>query len=250
MYAALDGASPALFAAAQARRQSNSQYNPHYVLLHALRSPSAVPSLQGDSMVPFPERMAKDKVARPNSIRNGIRQAHHPEPVEGLPNGTRRTISDQPGNTEKPCGVTDAVGRYSCAMQSRNGYTLIELLVVIIIVGILAAVMVPMMQGRIDSAKWSEGRAIMGTIARSLRAHISEKGANFTPVPTLEELGIAPGDLNCTYFTGGESGAGDFSWVINGINPINFLITATAPAGISSPSQVTLDHSGTFAETP
>ncbi|MHC4507551.1 MAG: prepilin-type N-terminal cleavage/methylation domain-containing protein [Planctomycetota bacterium] len=135
-------------------------------------------------------------------------------------------------------------------MKSRNGYTLVELLVVIIVVGILAAVVVPMMQGRIDSARWSEGRAIMGIIARALRAHIGEEGANFTPVPTLEELGFAPGALNGTYFAGGESGAGDFAWVINGNNPMNFLITATAPASINTPSQVTLDHAGTFVETP
>jgi prepilin-type N-terminal cleavage/methylation domain-containing protein len=135
-------------------------------------------------------------------------------------------------------------------MRGRKGYTLIELLVVIIVVGILAAVCVPMMQGRIDSAKWSEGRAMMGTIARALRAHISEKGNNFTAVPTLDELGIGPNDLNGTYFTGGESGAGDFSWVINSSNPLNFLVTATAPPGISSPSQVTLNQAGTFNEIP
>ena len=73
-------------------------------------------------------------------------------------------------------GVRDTVGRYKCTMKSRNGYTLIELLVVIVVVGILAAVVVPMMQGRIDSARWSEGRAMMGTIARALRAHIGEEG--------------------------------------------------------------------------
>jgi prepilin-type N-terminal cleavage/methylation domain-containing protein len=134
-------------------------------------------------------------------------------------------------------------------MTCRKGYTLVEVLVVIIVIGILAAVAVPMMRGRIDSAKWSEGRAMMGTIARALRAHIAEKGAKFTPVPTLEELGFGPGDLNGTYFSGGESGAGDFSWVINSNTPMNFLVTATAPAGISSPSQVTLNHAGMFTET-
>jgi len=133
-------------------------------------------------------------------------------------------------------------------MVSRKGLTLIELLVVIIIIGILAAVTIPIMQGRIDSAKWSEGRAIMGIIARALRGHAAEKGANFTPVPTLAELGFEPGDLDGNYFTGGESGTNDFSWVINSNDPINFLITATAPAGIVSPSKVTLNQAGTFIE--
>lgn len=135
-------------------------------------------------------------------------------------------------------------------MVRREGLTLIELMVVIIIVGILAAVAIPIMRGRIDSAKWSEGKAIMGTVARSLRTHVAEKGSNFTPVPTLTQLGFNPGDLNGTYFTGGESGTNDFSWVINNNDPINFLITATAPAGIDSPSKITLNQAGVFTETP
>ncbi|MFH1716187.1 MAG: prepilin-type N-terminal cleavage/methylation domain-containing protein [Planctomycetota bacterium] len=135
-------------------------------------------------------------------------------------------------------------------MESRKGFTLIEVMIVIIIVGILAAVAIPMMQGRIDSAKWSEGKAIMGAIARALRAHVAEKGIGFSAVPTLEQLGFGPGDLNCTYFSGGESGAGNFSWVINSRSPLDFLVTATAPAGISNPSQVTLDQAGKFTEVP
>jgi len=134
-------------------------------------------------------------------------------------------------------------------MKSKKGLTLIELMVVITIVGILAAVAIPIMQGRIDSAKWSEGRAVMGVIARSLRSHIAEKGNNFTPVPTLAQLGFKPVDLNGTYFSGGESGTNDFSWIINSNNPINFLITATAPASIGSPSQITLNNAGNFTET-
>jgi len=135
-------------------------------------------------------------------------------------------------------------------MKRRKGFTLIELMVVVLIVGILAAVAVPLMRGRIDSAKWSEGKAIMGTIATGLRAHIAEKGSAFSAVPTLAELGFAPNDLTGTYFTGGESGVGNFSWVITDDEPMDFLITATAPAEISSPSQITLDETGTWVETP
>ena len=135
-------------------------------------------------------------------------------------------------------------------MESRKGFTIFELMVVIIIISILAAVIVPIMQGRIDSAKWSEGKAIMGIIARALRIHVGEKGNNFTPVPTVVELGFEPGDLDGTYFSGGESGTNDFSWIINSNDPIDFMVTATAPEGVDSPSKITLNHAGVFIETP
>ena len=90
----------------------------------------------------------------------------------------------------------------------------------------------------------------MGTIATALRAHVAEKGSNFTAVPKLVQLGFAKNDLNGTYFKGGESGAGSFSWVINDNEPIDFLITAKAPKEISTPSKITLDHAGNWVETP
>lgn len=135
-------------------------------------------------------------------------------------------------------------------MKLIKGFTLIELVVVIIIVSILAAAAIPIMRGRTDSARWSEGKVIMGTIARALRAHIAAEGSNFTPVPALAQLGTTSGDLSGAYFSGGESGGGDFSWVINSDNPIDFLVTATAPPSIKTPSKITLDHTGKYTESP
>ncbi len=133
-------------------------------------------------------------------------------------------------------------------MKSKNAFSFIEIMTVIVIIGILAAAAIPIMRGRVDSAKWSEGKAIAGTIATMLRAHIAEKSSNFSAVPTLAELGFTANDLTGNYFTGGESGAGNFSWVINDDDPVDFLITVTAPVGINTPSKITLDHTGKYSD--
>jgi len=136
-------------------------------------------------------------------------------------------------------------------MCKRKGFTLVELMVVILIVAILAAVAIPIMRGRIDAAKWSEGKAIMGTIATSIRAYIAEKNvdlANFDDV-TQAALGFLDADLTGTYF----ETANLFSWTGSydvTTNDLQFTITADAGTGISSPTQVTLDQDGIWVETP
>ena len=100
-------------------------------------------------------------------------------------------------------------------MESRKGFTLIELMVVILIVGILAAVAVPIMRGRIDSAKWSEGNASAGAIRTSIRAYIAEKGPTYSGYAadcqgalssaTIQgNLGFSSSDLEGTYFAQGD----------------------------------------------
>jgi type IV pilus assembly protein PilA len=87
-----------------------------------------------------------------------------------------------------------------------KGFTLIELMVVILIVGILAAASVPMMRGRIDSAKWSEANATAGTIKSAVRVRFAETGSATGLTGTLSDadlqntLSFTAADLTGTYF--------------------------------------------------
>ena len=131
-----------------------------------------------------------------------------------------------------------------------KGFTLIELMVVILIVAILGAVAIPMYRAKVDAAKWSEGKATMGTIATALRVYIVFEQNGFAATPTLNELGVAPGVLDGTYFKGGESGSGHFSWVITNSKPLEYVITAKAPTGVRTPSEVSLNASGEWTAIP
>jgi len=133
-------------------------------------------------------------------------------------------------------------------MTSRKGFTLIELMVVIFIVGILAAVAIPIMRGRIDAAKWSEGKASAGSIRTAIRALHAEKGPAFdySTITTLQDLGFAVADLDGRYFKDG-----DYAYTITNGDPLEYLITVTANVSTSAeapanPPSMTLDQEGTF----
>lgn len=60
--------------------------------------------------------------------------------------------------------------------QGQRGFTLIELLIVILIVGILAAVGVPLYLGYTKDAKLAEGKALAGSALTALQACAASKG--------------------------------------------------------------------------
>ncbi len=134
-------------------------------------------------------------------------------------------------------------------MKSKKGFTLIELMVVILIVAILAAVAIPIMRGRIDAAKWSEGRAIMGSIATAIRAYAASEDAA-PGTGTLDDddlalsLGFAPADLDGTYFDPGDFDITACTYDPNSQTPLVFSITVTKAS--LHPGSYTLNQAGAW----
>lgn len=123
-------------------------------------------------------------------------------------------------------------------MNGKRGFTLVELMVVILIVGILAAVAIPLMQGRIDKAKWSEANATAGTIRTAIRAYAAETslataqglvGNTLADAATLGVLGFDAADLVGTYFTGGD-------YTIQSVNANGLASVLVASSGFSADS--------------
>ena len=125
-------------------------------------------------------------------------------------------------------------------MKNRKGFTLIELMVVVLIVAILAAVAIPMMRGRIDAAKWSEGKAGCGTIVTSIRALAAEQegGISSAGADLEADLGFAPSDLDGTYFKQKDYTGVTYTYTTDattGVSTLSWSITVTADKG-GSPS--------------
>ncbi len=64
--------------------------------------------------------------------------------------------------------------------ERERGFTLVELLIVILIVGILAAVAVPLYLGYTKDAKSAEGKALAGSAMTALQGCVQARGAGGT----------------------------------------------------------------------
>jgi len=94
------------------------------------------------------------------------------------------------------------------SMSTNNrtaGFSLVELMIVILIIGVLAAVAVPIYRGTIQKAVRAEGESALGSIRNEVRAYYGEWGEYPTEalgqIMTQDWHNIKAGELNGNNFT-------------------------------------------------
>lgn len=136
-------------------------------------------------------------------------------------------------------------------MKSRKGFTLIELMIVVVIVGILAAIIIPLLLSRVEKSKYSEGKAIAGQIATAVRAYVAEEGTTAVATPDLvNDLGFKTNELDGKYFY--QANMSVASVAVNAVGQVSYVITLTpnGTSGLTYPLILTCDTSTTVAYDP
>ncbi len=122
-------------------------------------------------------------------------------------------------------------------MRNRKGFTLIELMIVVAIIGILAAIAIPMYTANVNKAKLQEAVDTLGAIKDEVSNYVADRGtwpevppegsgqfALADPVVILNVLGVACPGLN-------DAGAKWTYWAAPGGTGYRIQAQGLAPVG-------------------
>jgi type IV pilus assembly protein PilE len=134
------------------------------------------------------------------------------------------------------------------AVKRSRGFTLLEVMIVCVIVGILAAIVLPSYQNQVRKANRSAAQQFIMDVATKeqqilldSRNYIAIADGNFGNSPsdaTTPGVGIAQPDTTSGKYTYAVA-------VNNGATPPTFTITATAVNGQAVDGNLTVNQSGT-----
>ncbi len=120
------------------------------------------------------------------------------------------------------------LNRMRNTMKSRLGFTMIELMVVVIIVGILAAIAIPIYAKYVKNARISEATGRMGDILTACKAYATEHDVDGNPATVNW-----PANCGAVGFLGDCAATPNISsYVVNGASD-PLVITATGVAKLT-----------------
>ncbi len=127
--------------------------------------------------------------------------------------------------------------------NNQNGFSLVELMIVIVIIGVLAAVAVPVYSNNVKKARMSEADASLGAIRTELRLYYGANGEYPTAATAEAVVGASWNDIKSGELTGQYFADASFTY----LSADGSAFTITCDAGDVLDSDRTMSTDGTLA---
>jgi prepilin-type N-terminal cleavage/methylation domain-containing protein len=130
-------------------------------------------------------------------------------------------------------------------LKSIKGFTLVELMVVILIVGVLAAMSIPIYTNYVAQAKSAEGKALVQSVASFGRVYFGQTGdlSGFTTAVGYTQVNPSGNSLFTSYTISGQSATG-FTVSTTSNDGSNIKVTLVHDQTVTPNDSITTDPAG------